>query len=159
MSRRISHFLRANFLNCLISIMRYLVRNKYQCGLIQLSICNMKEEKRYFHSPTSIKLREAEEEWKRWTLFYSRRGGAAFGFLKVEYVSYHHRGFTAVSFLSITLPPTPAAILNTFAPEESYLRSVSISHLKYLICTRSQGRMRRSKHPRIDGGETGVWKY
>lgn len=32
-----------------------------------------------------------------------------------------------------------AAILNTFSPKESYLRNVSISHLKDLIYTRARG--------------------
>lgn len=74
-------------------------------------------------------------------VYFIAMGEPVFGFLKVEYVSYHHRGFTAISFLSITLPPAlPAAILNTFSPKESYLRSVSISHLKYLICTHSPGK-------------------
>lgn len=82
------------------------------------------------------------------------RGSPPSGSLEIEYVSYHHRGFSAVSFLSIT-PARLAAILNTFSPEESYLRSVSISHLKYLICTRSLGEG-CAEASRIDGGETDV---
>lgn len=31
---------------------------------------------------------------RRWILFYSQHGGAAFGIFRVEYVSYHHRGVT-----------------------------------------------------------------
>lgn len=59
--------------------------------------------KKFLHSWNVVALRTAifEFGWeivtegrRRWILFYSQHGGAAFGIFRVEYVSYHHRGVT-----------------------------------------------------------------
>lgn len=67
------------------------------------------------------------------------------GSLEVEYVSYHHRGFSAVSFLSITLPPACGSHFEYILTrgELSAKRFDFPFKVSYMY-TFSRGRMRRS---------------